>query len=153
MLQITLECHWQWNKVSVLFIFLAFFTAPPYMYIYLFFSFQHFLYVLGAMFLIHSPITLKQSGITHWWVESFRDTDNHKAVLNGIISSLLTTLLENHGEGKMELDLGGSEELFSLPVSEGMRAEQPYVSLHPGSPRSSFLYWQNSRFISFLKSF
>lgn len=35
------------------------------------------------MFLIHSPIILEQSGITHWWVESFWDIDKQKAVLNG----------------------------------------------------------------------
>lgn len=35
------------------------------------------------MFLIHSPIILEQSEITHWWVESFWDIDKQKAVLNG----------------------------------------------------------------------
>lgn len=34
MLQITPECHWQWNRVSVLFIFLALLTARPYVCIY-----------------------------------------------------------------------------------------------------------------------
>lgn len=34
------------------------------------------------------------------------------------ISSPLTTLLENHEEEKMELDLGGSEELINLSATE-----------------------------------
>lgn len=42
------------------------------------------------------------------------------------ISSLLTTLLEIHGEVKKKLDSDGSEESFYLSVGE-MEAKWPYI--------------------------
>lgn len=41
------------------------------------------------------------------------------------ISSLLTTLLESREEEKMELDLGGSEELINLSVTGERRGKWP----------------------------
>lgn len=70
-------------KQSICLIYLPCILRCALLFIYIFiFSFHHFLYLLQAMFLIHSPIILEQSEITHWWVESFWDIDKQKAVLN-----------------------------------------------------------------------
>lgn len=94
MLQITPECHRQWNKVSVLFIFLAFYAQVNIYFPLLMSPFRHFLYLLQAMFLIRQTCLLKekicirkkilkQYAMTHRGVESFWDIDNQEEVLNG----------------------------------------------------------------------
>lgn len=166
MLQITPECHWQWNKVSVLFIFRAFFilhcgilcilhhTTALYIvciYKYIYGCSHHpFLYLLQAMFLFThlSSSSSLDSKIAHWWAGSFWDLDNQRPLLK---STNIPSLLENREGGKTrERSLAGSffrsEWIDESSCCEETRTKCPDILVY-WIPKSSASYISHMHYL------